>query len=142
MTVARILTSKGARVATTRSDATIKSTADRLTKEGIGALVVTDGAEKIVGIVSERDIVRGLAAHGAGLLEMPVSALMTRSVAICRMDSAVDEVMARMTAERIRHVPVVDGVRLAGIVSIGDVVKHALDAMESEVRMLREYITH
>ena len=142
MTVAKILKSKGTRVATTRPDATIEATAKRLAQEGIGALVATNDAGDVVGIISERDIVRALAAHRDRLLDMPVSALMTQSVAICRSDTEVDQIMVRMTSERIRHVPVVEGGRLAGIVSIGDVVKYKLDEMESEVRALREYITH
>jgi CBS domain-containing protein len=140
MTVALILKEKGTRVATTPPDTTIEATARRLRQEGIGALVVISNND-VVGIISERDIVRGLATHGAALLAMKVSDLMTRSLVVCSADTTVNEVMAHMTTERVRHVPVIDDDRLAGIISIGDVVKHRLDEMETEVRTLREYIT-
>jgi CBS domain-containing protein len=141
MTVASILKSKGDRVATTRPDTTVETVVHRLKLEGIGALVVSEDGRRVAGIVSERDIVRGLAIHGGDLLAMPVSALMTTGVTTCTPETTVNQVMAHMTRGRIRHLPVtVDG-RLAGIVSIGDIVKHRLDEMELEVRTLRDYIT-
>lgn len=141
MTVAAILKSKGDRVATTRPDMTVETVAHRLRIESIGALVVSEDGRRVAGIVSERDIVRGLAEHGSDALTMPVSALMTAGVTTCAPETTVNQVMAHMTRERIRHLPVtVDG-RLAGIVSIGDVVKHRLDEMETEVQHLRDYIT-
>ena len=141
MTVATILESKGDRVATTRPDATVETVAHRLRIEGIGALVVSEDGRRVAGIISERDIVRGLAEHGSEALTMPVSALMTAGVTTCMPETTVNQVMSRMTRGRIRHLPVtVDG-RLVGIVSIGDVVKHRLDEMETEVQTLRDYIT-
>lgn len=141
MTVAAILKSKGDRVATTPPDTPVETVAHRLKIEGIGALVVSADGKRVSGIISERDIVRGLAEHGADLLSMPVSALMTPGVTTCVPETTVNQVMGHMTRERIRHLPVtVDG-RLAGIVSIGDVVKHRLDEMETEVQHLRDYIT-
>ena len=141
MTVAAILKSKGDRVATTRPDATIETVVHRLKLEGIGALVVSEDGRRVAGIISERDIVRGLAEHGEALLAMKASELMTTGVVTCEPDTTVNQVMARMTRQRIRHVPVVVDGRLGGIVSIGDVVKHRLDEMETEVRVLRDYIT-
>jgi len=141
MTVAAILKSKGDRVATTRPDTTVETVAHRLKIEGIGALVVSDDGKRVSGIISERDIVRGLAEHGADLLSMPVSALMTSGVTTCVPETTVNQVMGHMTRGRIRHLPVTSDGRLAGIVSIGDVVKHRLDEMETEVQHLRDYIT-
>lgn len=141
MTVAAILKSKGDRVATTRPDATIETVVHRLKLEGIGALVVSEDGRRVAGIISERDIVRGMAEHGETLFAMKASELMTTGVATCEPDTTVNQVMARMTRQRIRHVPVVVDGRLAGIISIGDVVKHRLDEMETEVRVLRDYIT-
>lgn len=141
MTVAAILKSKGDRVATTRPDATIETVVHRLKLEGIGALVVSEDGRRVAGIISERDIVRGLAEHGEALLAMKASELMTTGVVTCEPDTTVNQVMARMTRQRIRHVPVMVDGHLGGIVSIGDVVKHRLDEMETEVRVLRDYIT-
>lgn len=141
MTVATILKSKGDRVATTRPDSTVETVAHRLRIEGIGALVVSEDGRRVAGIISERDIVRALAEYGGDALTMPVSALMTAVVTTCVPETTVNQVMSHMTRERIRHLPVTVEGRLAGIVSIGDVVKHRLDEMETEVRTLRDYIT-
>lgn len=141
MTVAAILKSKGNKVATTRPDATIETVAHRLKLEGIGALVVSEDGRRVAGIISERDIVRGLAIHGSELLRRPVSEFMTSGVTTCGPDTTVKQVMTHMTRERIRHVPVIEDGGLSGIVSIGDVVKHRLDEMETEVRVLRDYIS-
>ena len=141
MTVSAILKSKGTKVATTRPDTTVETVAHRLRLESIGALVVTEDGQRVLGIIAERDIVRGLAEHGASLLAMRAQDIMTRTVPTCTPETRVERVMSQMTRERARHVPVVEQDRLSGIISIGDVVKHRLDEMESEVRVLRDYIT-
>jgi CBS domain-containing protein len=141
MTVSAILKSKGTKVATTGPDTTVETVAHRLRLESIGALVVTEDGQRVLGVISERDIVRGLAAQGVGLLAMRVQEVMTRAVPTCTPETSVERVMSQMTRERARHVPVIEQNRLCGIISIGDVVKHRLDEMESEVRVLRDYIT-
>ena len=123
MTVAAILADKGRSVVMTTASASVAEAIAVLAKHEIGALVVVDGMENIVGIVSERDCVRALATGNADVLQGPVGAIMTHSVVTCRDADSIDEVMKRMTRGRFRHVPVVTDGRLAGIVSIGDVVK-------------------
>lgn len=141
MTVNAILRSKGRKVATARPDSTVETIAHRLRLESIGALVVTEDGRRVLGVISERDIVHGLAEHGAALLTMRADEVMSRVVPTCTPETSVDRVMSQMTRERARHVPVLEQNRLGGIVSIGDVVKHRLDEMEGEVRVLRDYIT-
>lgn len=139
MNVAALLKAKGTRVVTTRSETPIQTVMHRLTLERIGAAVVTGpGDERIIGIISERDIVRGMAEHGVAVLSMRVSGLMTHSIKTCAPHDSIKHVMAVMTLSRIRHLPVVDGTALRGIVSIGDVVKYRLEEMELEVNVLRE----
>lgn len=139
MNVAAILKAKGSRVVTTRSALSIQTVMRRMTVERIGALIVTGpGDERIVGVISERDIVRGLAEYGAAVMTMRVSDLMTHAVEICAPQDSVKHVMAVMTRGRIRHLPVVDGRGLCGIVSIGDVVKYRLEEMALEVGVLRD----
>ncbi len=140
MKVQAMLDAKGSEVATTRPDATIATAIDILKLKKIGALVVTDSGGDLAGIISERDIVRGLVDHGAELLKMPVADLMTRSVKTCNPGHNTDDVMAEMTRSRIRHLPVLDGGRLCGIISIGDVVKNRLEELEAETSVLRDYI--
>jgi CBS domain-containing protein len=140
MNVESILRSKGRSVATIRPEASIAAAIDLLRAQGIGALVVGAGEAEVAGILSERDIVRALAAHGAGLLAQNVAAVMTRTVATCAPEDSVAELMAEMTARRIRHFPVVRDGRLCGIVSIGDLVKSRLDEIEDEARSLRSFI--
>jgi CBS domain-containing protein len=138
MKVASILKAKGPQVATTSPDALIATIARELRDKGIGALVVTEDGTTIGGLIAERDIVHGLAEHGARLLAMPVAKLMTRLVVTCGPEDSLTKVMAQMTRYRIRHVPVVENGRLRGIVSIGDLVKHRLDELETEANVLRE----
>jgi CBS domain-containing protein len=138
MKVASILKSKGPSVATTLPSTTIFTVAWDLKLKGIGALVVSDDGNAVLGVISERDIVRGLTEHGPKLLALPVSKVMTSSVITCTPNDSITTVMGRMTHYRIRHVPVVDDGRLCGIVSIGDVVKHRLDELEMEGNVLRE----
>jgi CBS domain-containing protein len=137
MKVASILKAKGAHVETIRPDATVGSAVWNLKLKGIGALVVSEDGVTAQGIISERDIVGGLAEHGQRLLTLPVTRVMATPVT-CTAEDGVTEVMARMTRRRVRHLPVVDGGRLAGIVSIGDVVKYRLDELELEANVLRE----
>ena len=140
MQVASILASKGRSVVTAKPGTSIPEIAQLLKSKKIGATVVVDDSDHVVGIISERDLVHGLARHGAGLLDMHVGDLMTRDVVTCATDIDMDEVMKVMTNSRIRHLPVVEGGRLAGIISIGDVVKHRLDALEDEANQLKRYI--
>ncbi len=138
MNVDGILRAKGAAVITIRPDATIRTVVDGLRRERIGAMVVSEDGRSVLGIISERDVVRGLAERGPLILDVPVTALMTRDVVTCAPLDTVKQVMAEMTKRRVRHLPVMaDGV-LAGIVSIGDVVKNCLEEMETETNVLRE----
>ena len=140
MTVAAILANKGRSAVMTTASASVAEAIAVLAKHEIGALVVVDGADDIVGIVSERDCVRARASGNADVLQGAVGAIMTRSVVTCRDADSIDEVMKRMTQGRFRHVPVVVNGRLAGIVSIGDVVKARIEQVEREAADLRSYI--
>jgi len=139
MTVAAILKMKGNHVETTRPETTLYTVAWELKSRNIGALVVVgeDGAS-ILGIISERDVVRALIEHDVHVLALPVSRVMTTRVFTCTPRDRVTAVMALMTRHRVRHLPVVEDGRLAGIVSIGDVVKHRIDELELEANTLRE----
>ena len=138
MNVDGILRAKGAAVVTIRPDATIADLVRGLREERIGAMVVSEDGRSVQGIISERDVVRGLAERGTRIMTAPVADLMTRDVVSCTPRDTVKQVMAEMTRRRVRHLPVVaDGV-LSGIVSIGDVVKNRLEEMETETNVLRE----
>jgi len=123
MTVANILKFKGLVYKTVRPDETVLEFAQHLKDERIGAMIVTHDGSTLDGIISERDIAIGLAKHGEKLLSMNVSELMTKVVVVCSPDDSIDDIMNIMTQRRIRHLPVKDGDKLIGIVSIGDVVK-------------------
>jgi len=140
MTVKAILSVKGTDVFTIEPTATLAGAAKLLAERKIGALVVTGPDHRVVGIVSERDIVQELAASGAAALDLPLTEVMTRKVITCSASDTISSVMERMTAGKFRHLPVLDQGRLAGIVSIGDVVKHRLQEMEREQSALRDYI--
>jgi len=140
MNVETILRHKGSEVATIRPDATVGAAVKELISRNIGALVVSGNGETVDGIISERDIVHGVAEHGAALLSLEVAEVMTRPVATCTLSDTVDDLMAEMTNRRIRHFPVVEDGRLRGIISIGDVVKSRLDEVEYEARSLRSFI--
>ena len=142
MRVSGLLDLKGSEVVTAAPGATVKAVASLLTDHGIGAAVISSDGEAIDGVVSERDIVRALAARGAAALDEPVSAIMTREVVTCELDTTVEQLMAQMTDRRIRHVPVVDGGALVGIVSIGDAVKDRIKDLENESQVLHDYIAH
>ena len=138
MNVDGMLRAKGATVVTIRPDATVGDLVRGLRRERIGAMVVSEDGRSVLGIISERDVVRGLAERGPRILEAPVAEMMTRQVVSCGPRDTVKQVMAEMTKRRIRHIPVLaDGV-LCGIISIGDVVKNRLEEMETETSVLRE----
>ncbi|MEX0590028.1 MAG: CBS domain-containing protein [Xanthobacteraceae bacterium] len=140
MTVRAILTLKGRDCVTITPDASLAEAAKVMSKQRIGALVITGAERRVVGILSERDVVGAVAARGPSALEESVGNAMTREVVTCTEDETVPDLMQRMTAGRFRHVPVVNRGQLAGIVSIGDVVKFRLAEMEREQEALREYI--
>lgn len=138
MKVREILNAKRAGVTVVRPRETIDALAHRLKLEGIGSVVISSDGVTVEGIISERDIVRGLADHRNNLLAMPVSELMTRSVTTCTPDDNIKDIMRTMTQRRIRHLPVLDKGELVGIISIGDVVKNRLEDMELEANVLRD----
>jgi CBS domain-containing protein len=140
MNVEAILRNKGGAVATVAPHASIAEAAAMLRREGIGALVVSRDGSAVDGIISERDIVHGLAGLGAGLLDTEVETLMTRRVFTCSPRDTIADLAVEMTQRRIRHIPVLRDGALAGIVSIGDVVKARLDEMEYETTSLRSFI--
>ena len=138
MKVSDILKAKGANVMTVRPTETLETLSHRLRMARVGALVVSSDGQTIQGIVSERDIVHCMAQRGPSCLSTPVEAVMTRRVITCEPESNVASVAKTMTTNRIRHLPVVEAGRLAGIVSLGDVVKARLDEMELEAGVLRD----
>jgi CBS domain-containing protein len=140
MTVQHILDRKGSNVATLPPDATIARAAKLLRQKKIGAVVVSPDGRKIAGILSERDITHGLDEHGARLADLTVQQLMTAKTFTCTPSDSVEAVMQLMTDHRVRHVPVVKGGNLAGIVSIGDIVKNRLDHLKHETEALQDYI--
>jgi CBS domain-containing protein len=128
MLIRQILSAKGREVVATRPEATIAEVVSLLKAKGIGAVVVTDDGGRLSGIISERDIARGLADHGAELM------------VTCTPQDGLESLMQAMTDGRVRHLPVVEDGTLAGIISIGDVVKHRLKELEDETHMLQDYI--
>ena len=139
MSVAEILRSKGNAVFSITPQLTLARACAELEARGVGALVVCDG-DRVAGVFSERDVVRALAQDGARALDRPVSAYMTEKVIFAEPREEMSALMARMTDRRIRHLPVMADGRLAGVVSIGDVVKHHIAEVECEASALREYI--
>ncbi|NNE23538.1 MAG: CBS domain-containing protein [Rhizobiales bacterium] len=140
MKVEQLLRGKGSKVVTVGTHATIDILARRLRMEKIGAAVVSDDGETVEGIISERDVVNGLAEHGAQLRAMMVSELMTRNVITCKLEDDIGDIMHLMTQKRVRHLPVLEHGKLAGVISIGDVVKNRLEDMQMEANVLRDYI--
>lgn len=140
MTVRHVLAEKGDEVVTLGPEKTLAEAAHLLSERRIGAVVVSGDGARVDGILSERDIVRAIAREGAAALDAKVSAYMTREVVTCAREVAIDDLMHVMTQGKFRHVPVVEEGRLVGIVSIGDVVKRRVAAIEAEARMLKEYI--
>lgn len=140
MNVEKILDRKGRKVTTADVETSLGDIVKTLVSQKIGAIVLTSSAGQVTGIVSERDVVRAISEEGSAILSEPVSRYMTKRVVTCAMDDTVAELMSSMTAGRFRHLPVVDGGRLAGIISIGDVVKERIAEAEQEVQAMREYI--
>ena len=140
MTVKSILSSKGRDVVTIDPNATLESAIALLATRRIGALVVLGPERRVIGILSERDVVRALAENGAAALGAPLGQAMTRKVSICCEQDTVCAIMEQMTAGKFRHIPVLEQDQLIGIVSIGDVVKARLGELEYEQDALREYI--
>jgi CBS domain-containing protein len=140
MTVKAILSRKGTEVATIEPNATLAEAIKTLAERRIGALLITGADRRVVGIISERDIVRTLGERGPSAVNGPVADVMTRKVVTCSQSETVCEIMERMTSGKFRHVPVVEQGRLIGIVSIGDVVKSRLEEMEREQAALHDYI--
>lgn len=138
MKVQDIINAKGRRVATMRPESSIDTVIHRLRLERIGAVVISSDGSTIEGILSERDVVHGLVEHGAALLKMAAADIMSHEVTSCSPQDGIREVMAKMTHRRVRHVPVVEDGGLAGIVSIGDIVKHRLEEAELEATVLRD----
>jgi CBS domain-containing protein len=139
MTVARIVNDKGRNVVTASPGDSLAAIAATLAEKRIGAVVIVEGGA-IRGIVSERDIVRAVAKHGGDGLAKPASEWMTSRVVTCGPEDTINEVMQKMTAGRFRHLPVIAHGKLAGIVSIGDVVKRRIEDVEREADQIREYI--
>jgi CBS domain-containing protein len=138
--VKSIVDAKGGSVVTIEPAATLDTAAKLLAERRIGAVVVLGADDRVVGILSERDIVRVVSERGAGGMQEQVAQVMTRKVATCTLDETIHSIMERMTSGKFRHVPVIDQGRLVGIVSIGDVVKHRIVEMEQESAALRDYI--
>lgn len=140
MTVAQILTRKGSAVITVAPSETLHGVVDLLAKNRIGAVVVDDGKGGIAGIVSERDVVRALSQHGGGAMSKTVADIMTKKVRTCTPQDTEGELMGLMTEHRIRHLPVLEGGKLAGMISIGDVVKLRIESIEREAEEMKSYI--
>jgi len=140
MKVENILQAKGADVFSVRGDQKISDAVALLNEKNIGAVIVKDNAEKVIGILSERDVVRRIGADGAGMLNSPISSCMTPDPVTCGLGTSINELMGQMTRRRIRHMPVVEAGKLVGLVSIGDVVKRKIDVAEQEAAALKEYI--
>ncbi len=141
MNVATILKSKGRTVTTARAESTLKEVAELLASKKIGVVVIAGEAGRVIGILSERDVVRLIADKGPAALTLTAGDVMTRNVISCEEKSTLDELMETMTTGRFRHIPVVERGELVGLISIGDVVKYHLADMELEVSAMRSYLT-
>lgn len=139
MTIATILRNKGNRVIHLSPDTTLQAAAALLMEKRIGCVPVIDGG-KVVGIFSERDVVRSVGEKGAAVLDLPISTEMTSPAVTVAPDMPVLAALSLMTQRRIRHLPVLDGDQLVGFISIGDLVKHRMDRIESEAAAMRDYI--
>ncbi len=140
MTVGLVLSKKGRDVFAVPPDTKMRDVVKILAEKHIGALLITGQEGAMEGIVSERDVVRALADHGSEAMDAQVSRFMTRDVVTATEDESVIRVAQKMTSGRFRHMPVIAGGRLAGIVSVGDAIKYRLEQMEAEQSALREYI--
>jgi CBS domain-containing protein len=142
MTIHSILMSKGISVYSISPEANLNDAVALLRQHRIGAALVIENGTIIVGVLSERDVVRALGSHGASALDMPVHRVMTAPVITCHPEDSVVSAMALMTTRRIRHLPVIDDGRLIGMVSIGDLVKKRIEDSEREAAALKDYISH
>jgi CBS domain-containing protein len=140
VTVRAILKGKGAAVVTAVPGETLHRISQLIAEYRIGAVLILDADGRPGGIVSERDIVNAISAHGAGALAMSAAEAMSRNILTCRPDNSADEILAVMTHSRVRHLPVMEDGQMVGIVSIGDVVKRKLDDAAAEVGLLRDYV--
>jgi len=140
MLIAHVIRDKGAVVHTLPDTATLQQAAQELDSKKVGALIVLDGDGELVGVFSERDLVREIACRGTVALTQEVGAAMTRNVVTAHPDETVDDCLARMTDRRIRHLPVLESVHLVGIISIGDLVKHRIAVAEAEAAAMQAYI--
>jgi CBS domain-containing protein len=140
MTVGRILATKGRGISSVEPETILREVVDVLAAKHVGALLVTDRDGAMVGIVSERDVVRAIAKQGIEVMQAPVSRYMTRDVVTATEDESVIRVVQKMSSGRFRHMPVIASGRLVGIVSIGDAIKYRLEQMETEQSAMREYI--
>ncbi len=136
----KILMKKGAQVVTANPQDTIAQATGLLKKEKIGALIIVDDNETMVGVLSERDIVQAIPEHGAALFDMPVEELMTTDVKVCSTEDRMRDIMKMMSSGRFRHMPVVEDGMMVAIISIGDVVKTRLEQLENEANQMREFI--
>jgi len=136
-----ILKYKGSDVVTAVAEQSIASFAALLVAHRIGATPVVDTENHVIGIISERDVIRGIVEHGSAVVKMPVSALMTKVVSTCKPNDEIGDILEMITLNRTRHIPVIDDGKLEGIISIGDVVKQLLEEAQFEVASLQNYIT-
>ena len=141
MSVSGILSEKGNNVVTINRGSTLQQAADLLSKHRIGAVVVRDETQEVCGILSERDIVKAIAAKKNKALLDPISTCMTSRVISCSSDETVDSLMAKMTKGKFRHLPVIDDGNLVGIISIGDVVKRKIEQAERDTEEMKRYIS-
>ncbi|MCC7272928.1 MAG: CBS domain-containing protein [Alphaproteobacteria bacterium] len=140
MTVQAILNVKGTDVVSVLPGEQVDGAVATMTRHGIGAVLIRDEVGAVLGILSERDVMRGIAREGVACLRRPVGALATRDVISARPEDGIAHIMGMMTRNRFRHLPVMKDGRLVGMISIGDVVKHRLAEVETEARALREYV--
>lgn len=140
MKLGQLLDQKGRGTITVEPTETLSAVFGILAEKRIGALVVCDKDEQVIGIISERDLVRSIAKEGERALSWPVANAMTAKVVTCSEDETVNDVMEKMTAGRFRHMPVVEAGKLSGVISIGDVVKHRIEEVEREAADIRAYI--
>ncbi|MBA3069100.1 MAG: CBS domain-containing protein [Hyphomonas sp.] len=141
MIVEQILNHKGHAVVTLKEDNTLREAAQLLDEKKIGAVVALGRDEQIIGVLSERDIVRQVARHGAEALDMPVGSAMTRAVVTVYGETPVDEALQTMTDRRIRHLPVIQSGRLTGVISIGDLVKWKIAEAQAEADAMKSYLS-
>lgn len=141
MSVNSILQTKGFSIPIVQSNSNVRDVLQRLEEEDVGALVVSDDGESLLGIISERDIVRGLRLTGDDVLDADVSEIMTRDVITCNLHDQVALVRTMMVQHRIRHIPVLDQGKLKGFLSIRDVIQHRLDEVQAEADVMQGYIS-